>query len=120
MHEAAENAGPVRIGVIEGEVLLGQAAALYERALELLDDLDRRGMDQRARVAAYREVRMALETLAKLSFAVEDRGRAPEGSTMPALDAAIIDALRARDVNVDVRSTPSQPAQVLALPAAST
>lgn len=105
--EAAQaGAGPVRLEAIEGQVLLGQAAEVYQRAIDLADlfeDKLRRGdeIDSRSVVAALREVRQALETVAKLSFLVQDRpGRSPE-SEHPELDAAIVQALMARDFAVE-------------------
>lgn len=101
MREAAQSAqseaGPVRIDVIEGEVLLGQAAEVYQLALATLEDLEKPGKDQRARVSALREVRACLETLAKLSFLIEDRGQGRiEKTTAPGIDAAITTALEER------------------------
>lgn len=106
MREAAdaarEGAGPTRIERIEGEVLLGQAAEVYQMALQTLEDLEKPGKDQRARVSALREVRACLEMLAKLSFQIEDRGRGKiEQTGAPAIDAAIIGALEARGVGVE-------------------
>lgn len=115
MREAAENAsyaaGPTRLQAVEGEVLLGQAAEVYEKALDTLKDLEKPGKDQRARVSALREVRACLEMLAKLSFAIEDRGRGKIDQTgAPAIDAAIVLALNARGIGVD-DSGPERPAE---------
>lgn len=106
MRDAAEEARaggePRRLGSIEGDVLLGQAAEMYQRAMSTLQDLEVPGQDQRARVSALREVRACLEFLAKLSFQVEDRGAGKITQTeAPAIDAAIIAALEARGVGVE-------------------
>jgi hypothetical protein len=103
---ARSAAGPPRLDAIEGAVLLGQAATVYERAQGLLDTLEgrlQRGeeVDARSVVAALREVRQSLETVAKLAFAVSDRPTKPVESELPQLDAAIIEALNARDFGIE-------------------
>jgi hypothetical protein len=125
MREAAENAahaaGPTRLQAVEGEVLLGQAAEVYEKALDTLEDLEKPGKDQRARVSALREVRACLEMLAKLNFQIEDRGRGRIDQTgAPEIDAAIVRALEARGVGVDLSAARSEaPHAPLALMPAS-
>lgn len=114
MRDAAENAragaGPTRLQAVEGEVLLGQAAEVYQRAMDTLTDLERPGKDQRARVSALREVRACLEMLAKLSFQIEDRGRGKiEQTGAPAIDAAIVLALEARGVGVKPSAPANEP-----------
>jgi hypothetical protein len=118
MREAAEatNDGPVRMEAIEGAVLLGQAAEVYQKALSTLGDMEKPGMDQRARVSALREVRACLETLAKMSFLIEDRGRGKIVATgAPEIDAAIIQALEARGVGVDAPVSSPEPRAPLML-----
>lgn len=96
-YAAADNAGPTRLSAIEGEVLLGQAAEVYQIAMHTLEDLESRGGDQRARVSAIRELRASLEMLAKLSFMIEDRGAGKiEKTGAPEIDRAIIKALEGR------------------------
>lgn len=110
--EARDTAGPTRIERIEGEVLLGQAAEVYQLAMATLEDLEKPGKDQRARVSALREVRACLEMLAKLSFQIEDRGRGKiEQTGAPAIDAAIIQALEARGVGVEPSAARSEAAR---------
>lgn len=120
MREAADaaraGAGPTRVSQIEGEVLLGQAAEVYQIAMATLEDLEKPGKDQRARVSALREVRACLEMLAKLSFQIEDRGRGKIMQTeSPAIDAAIVSALEARGIGVDVTASPNEPRAPLML-----
>lgn len=92
---------------LDGAVLLGLAAEQYERSTTLLDRLEAdmsvkgKAVDSRSVVAALREVRQSVETLAKLSFAVQDRPGKPDALEAPELDAAIRRALEARDVSVD-------------------
>lgn len=91
---------------LDGAVLLGLAAEQYERASTLLDRMEAKmseplaKVDARSVVAALREVRQSVETLAKLSFAVQDRPGKPDALEAPELDAAIRRALEARDVTV--------------------
>lgn len=107
--EAHASAGPTRVSPIEGEVLLGQFAEVYQRAMDTLVDLEKPGKDQRARVSALREVRACLEGLAKLSFAIEDRGRGKIDQTgAPAIDAAIILALNERGIGVEPSAARSE------------
>lgn len=113
MRDAAEQAragaGPTRLQAVEGEVLLGQAAEVYQKALDTLEDLEKPGRDQRARVSALREVRACLEMLAKLSFQIEDRGRGKIDQTgAPAIDAAIILALNERGIGVEPSAARSE------------
>lgn len=120
MREAADaaraGAGPTRVSQIEGEVLLGQAAEVYQIAMATLEDLEKPGKDQRARVSALREVRACLEMLAKLSFAIEDRGRGKIDQTgAPAIDAAIVLALNARGIGVDGSERPAERSEPLVL-----
>ena len=111
---AEDEAGPERIDVVNGDVLLGLAAAQYERSKDMLDDLEMRMaqpgavIDVRAVVASLREVRQAIETLAKLSFAVEDRPARPAASENLSIDAAIIKALEERQVIVEVPDRPGE------------
>lgn len=103
---AADAAGPPSLAAIDGAVLLGLAAEQYERSTALLDRLEAdmsvpgKAIDSRSVVAALREVRQSVETLAKLGFAVQDRPGKPEALEAPELDAAIRKALEARDVVV--------------------
>jgi hypothetical protein len=118
---AAQQAGPVRMSVIDGGVLLGQAAEVYERAVDLFDRLEEQlstgAVDTRSVVAALREQRQALETLAKLNYVVADRPQAPEKVEAPAIDAAIVAALEARRIAVDrVEESAPSPAPPRALP----
>lgn len=111
---AEDEAGPPKVDVVNGDVLLGLAAQQYERSKQMLDDLEERMnlpgavIDVRAVVASLREVRQAIETLAKLSFAVEDRPARPQASENLSIDAAIIKALEERQVSVDVRQAPEE------------
>lgn len=104
---AQDARGPVTIDALSGDVLVGLAAEQYERSEALLDRLEQQmsipgaKVDTRSVVAALREVRQSVETLAKLSFAVQDRPQRAAESESPAIDAAIMAALRARDVAVD-------------------
>lgn len=104
---AQDARGPTSIDALSGDVLVGLAAEQYERAESLLDRLEQQmavpgaRVDTRSVVAALREVRSSVETLAKLSFAVQDRPQRAAESESPAIDAAIMAALRARDVAVD-------------------
>ena len=106
--------------IARGQALLQQAVGVYRRAARMLDELEADRVDARARVAGLREVRQALETLAKLTWAVEDRGGLDrEASTAPAIDAAITAALAARGVTVerpDEQHTPQAWREALALP----
>lgn len=112
---AEDEAGPERIDAVNGDVLLGLAAAQYERSKDMLDDLEKRMampgavIDVRAVVASLREVRQAIETLAKLSFMVEDRPSRPVASENLSIDAAIIKALEERQVKVEERQQPEEP-----------
>lgn len=116
----------LRLDAIDGGVLLGQAAIIHERSIGLLDELERRlhsdeeEVDTRSVVAALREVRASLESLAKLSFAVQDRPAPPTAEERPSIDAAILQALEKR--NVDVTKAPEHRPfdRVYELPAAST
>jgi hypothetical protein len=111
---AEDAAGPERIDVVNGDVLLGLAAAQYERSKDMLDGLELRMsqpmavIDVRAVVASLREVRQAIETLAKLSFAVEDRPARPAASEHLSIDAAIIKALEERQIKVEERTAPQE------------
>lgn len=121
MRDAADaaraGAGPTTMNVLAGEVLLGQAAEVYQRAMDTLDDLEKPGRDQRARVSALREVRACLETLAKLNWQVEDRGRGKiEQTGAPAIDEAIVLALQARGVGVQPPAPDTEPRPPLMLP----
>lgn len=112
---AEDDNGPPRVDVVNGDVLLGLAAAQYERSKDMLDDLETRMampgavIDVRAVVASLREVRQAIETLAKLSFMVEDRPARPQTSENLSIDAAIIQALEERQVSVDKRNAAPTP-----------
>jgi len=112
---AEDEKGPDRVDVVNGDVLLGLAAAQYERSKDMLDDLEQRMampgaiVDVRAVVASLREVRQAIETLAKLSFAVEDRPARPAASENLSIDAAIIKALEERQIHVEARTAPEAP-----------
>ena len=103
---ASAGGGPVSMEVLDGRVLLGQAAEVYERAVDLLDRLEQQmsrpgaRVDTRSVVAALREQRQALETLAKLNYLVADRPTAMEEVERPEIDAAIVRALEARGVEV--------------------
>lgn len=121
---AADAAGPVSMQALDGAVLLGLAAEQYERSTTLLDRLEAdmsvkgKAVDSRSVVAALREVRQSVETLAKLSFAVQDRPGKPDALEAPELDAAIRRALVARDVDIDdtpASDAPHAPRPVLEL-----
>lgn len=89
-----------RLGVIDHETLLGEAATIYERSLGVLAKLEADSLSGNGKVkatdviSALREVRSGFETLAKLSFTSEDRS-VPQADTVnrPNLDARISDAL---------------------------
>ncbi len=106
---AEDSTGPAKLSSLDGSSLLGLAAEQYERSKLLLDQLQENmdragptglGIDVRAIVAALREVRQSVETLAKLSFAVADRPGQPEHSESPMIDAAIVKALESRGISV--------------------
>lgn len=115
---AQDMGGPTRVDALNGDVLLGLAAEQYERSIALLDRLEndyalsgKNGgkVDVRSVVAALREVRQSTETLAKLSFAVQDRPQVADETHAPAIDAAITAALLSRGVEVQA-DEPEQPA----------
>lgn len=122
---ATDERGPMSMQALDGEVLLGLAGEQYERSVALLDRLEDQmsvkgaRVDARSIVAALREVRQSVETLGKLSFAVQDRPGKPEALEAPAIDAAIRRALETRDVIVTddepASSTPGAPRPVLEL-----
>lgn len=121
---ARNDAQPKTVAMIQGDALLGQATDVYERAVALFDTLEaellRGGMvDRRAVVAALKEQRGALETVAKLAFAVQDRGSRGVETERPGIDAAIIEALEARDFAVTETAQPqyAEPPQLEAGPA---
>lgn len=132
MAEAAANAadagGTQGIDILDGRQLLlamqqtmMAAVKLYEKLEgELMDET--KAVDRRAVVASLREVRASIESTAKLSFAVQDRPSPPEETERGEIDAAILKALAARDIEV---AAPAPPAGAvvergLALPAAPT
>lgn len=104
---ASAGGGPVSMEVLDGRVLLGQAAEIYERAVDLLDRLEEQmsrpgaKVDTRSVVAALREQRQALETLAKINYLVADRPVRMDEAPRPEIDAAILRALEARGVTVE-------------------
>lgn len=109
----ASSDGEVRLDVIDGTLLLGQMARVYERAVSLLDTLEDDmatgdgKVDRRAVVAALREVRQSLVDLAKLNDNVADRQSGTEQEHEDgAIDAAILKALEARDVQVNPQDVP--------------
>lgn len=104
---------------ISGQLLIDQAIQIHKRALSLLDELESRmyskdedgqpnKVDVRAIVAALREVRVSLESLAKLHFFVEDRPAPTNPEDMPEIDSAIIKALAERGIGLD-DPEPSEP-----------
>lgn len=113
------------IDVLDGRSLLAAmehvvhaAVGLFERLEAEMRD-DSKQVDRRAIVASLREVRASIESTAKLSFAVQDRPAPVQESDRPELDAAIFNALRARDVAVEAASPSSVVVERgLALPAA--
>lgn len=107
--EDLQGAPRVQVDAISGDVLLGLMATQYETSRDLLDRLELSlatasptglGVDVRAIVAALREVRQSIESLAKLSFSVADRPAVPVASEAPEIDSAIRRALESRGVTV--------------------
>jgi len=110
IRQAADAQGVPRLAVIEGEVLLGQAGVIYERARALLESLDRDGVDARARVYALREVRACLETLAKLNAHVAEQSKgAVAQAESSEIDRAIVRALEERVGHSVNESGPPRP-----------
>ena len=93
--------------MVTGDVLLGLMAEQYERSKSMLDALEESmsmpgaQVDVRAVVASLREVRQAIESLAKLSFAVQDRPTQAKQLPNSAIDEAITQALERRGVHVN-------------------
>lgn len=92
--------------MVTGDVLLGLMAEQYERSKSMLDSLEESmsmpgaQVDVRAVVASLREVRQAIESLAKLSFSVQDRPNITTPLPNSAIDEAITAALERRGVRV--------------------
>lgn len=122
---AGSGDGLERLDVIDGTVLLASMARVVQRAQGLLDNLEDEmttgegKVDRRAVVAALREVRQSLVDLAKLNDNVRSQQAGDEAqSEVPSIDAAIVAALQARDVPVDVAQAEREaPWAVPALPA---
>lgn len=111
--QEAERNGPPRLEALEGQVLLAQSALIHERSVSILNELESRmyavdddgkpvPVDIRAVVAALREVRASLESLAKLSFTVADRPKPQEQTERLEIDDAIMKALAERGVSVEI------------------
>jgi alanyl-tRNA synthetase len=103
---AEDTSGSPRLEMVTGDVLLGLMAEQYERSKSMLDSLEESmsmpgaQVDVRAVVASLREVRQAIESLAKLSFSVQDRPNITTPLPNSAIDEAITAALERRGVRV--------------------
>lgn len=124
----SQEEGFQRINAIDGEVLLGQAATIHQRAVSLLDELESRmyatdedgnplPVDTRSVVAALRETRQSLESLAKLNYQVADRPAKQERTSRPEIDSCIMEALSSRGLIPDKNKQEAQELRVLELPA---
>ena len=103
---AEDTSGSPRLEMVTGDVLLGLMAEQYERSKSMLDSLEESmsmpgaQVDVRAVVASLREVRQAIESLAKLSYSVQDRPSITTPLPNSAIDEAITAALERRGVRV--------------------
>lgn len=123
--EAAGDAGSGGVDVLDGRAMLEAMQQQLVGIARVAGELEQRMMnpdlevDTRSVVAAFGQVRASIESLAKLTFAVQDRPAPVEESDRPELDEAIFKALMARGIGIE---EPTAAANVvergLALPAA--
>lgn len=90
------------IAALSPEQLLARVSHVEQRALQLCKDADSDGSSIRDRATAIRELRSAVELLAKLTaYVVEQSDREPDAEYRPDIDAAIMAALTARGVAIE-------------------
>lgn len=109
LEDVATAGGILSAEPVAGQVLLAQAMVIHERAVGIMDTLEERARseggntDWKNTISALREVRSSLTELAKLNWAVADRG-SQQDEERPEIDAAIMRVLAERDITV----TPEQ------------